>query len=124
MKDSKYSFSVDQEGTGKRHAYRTTVHGIKVRINKLHENFDLEDLSATGCSFRMPEMRCAVNDVLILQFMVRNRVILAGLESHVVRIIDEDIVACSFVNLSSRQEYALDKFVLEIQKRIIALAKI
>ncbi len=123
MADKKYAVSLDDEG-GKRHAYRATVSGIKVRVNKGADFYDLEDLSATGCSFAVPNMTFTEGDAISLQFMVRSRVILAGLEAHIVRIVRENIVACSFANLTSRQEYALDKFVLEIQKRIIALQKI
>ncbi len=116
-------FSLQNDSPTHRHAYRAHVRGINVRVDEEPELYQLVDVSATGCSFHTPQPICREGDLLTLQLEVRQRPILAGLEVRVVRIIKENLVACTFENLSSKQEYALDKLVLEIQKRVIAMNK-
>ncbi len=123
-KRNAFDFTLGEEENTHRHAYRAHVYGIEVRANKSKETYTLMDVSVSGCSFRAPEMVFNVKDVLFLQLEVKGRVILAGIEARVVRIISEEIVACTFEDLTEKQEYALDKLVLEIQKRIIALNRV
>ncbi len=120
----KYKFSLGGETPSHRHAYRAHVRGIGVRVDNDPDLYQLADISATGCSFQTPQVICREDDLLVLQLEVRQRPILSGLEARVVRIINDQLVACSFEQLSPKQEYALDKLVLEIQKRAIAMRKI
>ncbi len=122
-RNTNFDFTL-REVNSNRHAFRAHVYGIEVRVNKGKEAYTLMDVSVSGCSFKVPAMLYNPKDVLFLQLEVRGRVILTGIEARVVRIISEDIVACTFKGLTSKQEYALDKLVLEIQKRIIALNRI
>ncbi len=120
-KKNAFDFTLGEDENTNRHAYRAHVYGIEVRANKGKESYTLVDVSVSGCSFRSTDMMFNTGDYVFLQLEVKGRVILAGLEAKVVRLIGEDVVACSFDGLTEKQEYALDKLVLEIQKRIIAL---
>ncbi len=123
-KQSRFSFTLNEETQSQRHAYRTNVHGIEVRLNKGEHVFNVVDLSVSGCAFQMPKKLLAEGQAFTLQMEVRQRVILADLRAKVIRSTDGGIVACNFLELTERQEYALDKLVLEIQKRMIEVSKL
>ncbi len=123
-KNSRFAFTMDEDGQTQRHAYRTNVHGIEVRLNRGNNIYKVVDLSVTGCAFQMPKKILAEGHILTLQMEVRQRIILADIRARVIRSTDRGIVACNFVDLTERQEYSLDKLVLEIQKRIIEVSKL
>ncbi len=122
-KKSRFSFTLAEDLQGQRHAYRANVHGINVRLNNGKTTYKVVDISVSGCAFQMPQKFLAEGNEFILQLEVSNRVILAGLRAKVIRSLGNGLVACNFINLSERQEVALDKLVLEIQKRIIEVSK-
>ncbi len=121
FKTSNFDFTLGIDEEPQRHSYRAHVYGIEVRLDRGEESYNLMDISISGCAFRAPENVFDVGDQLCLRVEVKGRVILAGIEARVVRFLDNDIVACAFDALTQKQEYTLDKLVLEIQKRIIAL---
>ncbi len=124
-KTSKYDFSLSEEVQGQRSAYRALVHGIEARVNTDAVLQPVVDISVSGCAFQLtPSFTVKENDELLIQLEVRGRVIIAQLKVRVIRVTAQGIAACNFINLSPRQEYALDKLVLEIQKRIIEMKKL
>ncbi len=124
VQQSRFSFTVDEEGQGQRLAYRANVNGIEARLNKGADVYNVVDLSVTGCAFQVPKKILSENQTITLQLEVRQRVILADIRAIVIRSTSQGIVACNFLELTERQEYALDKLVLEIQKRIIEVNKL
>jgi hypothetical protein len=59
-----------------------------------------------------------IGQKLTIALIYRKRLIVRELLARVVRS-QETIVACEFIDLDHRQEYRLDKFVLEVQKTLI-----
>ncbi len=121
MASKQYDFSINDDDNINRHSYRAHVYGIEARINKESRCYNLADISVTGCAFRMNNVPWSVGERLRIQLEVKGRAIISGIDARLVRITSNSIVACSFEKLTEKQEYALDKLVLEIQKRIIAL---
>ncbi len=121
MSSKLYDFSINEDDNINRHSYRAHVYGIEVRVNKGPRCYNLADISVTGCAFRVSNVPWAIGDKLKIQLEVKGRVILSSLDARLVRITPNNTVACSFDRLTEKQEFALDKLVLEIQKRIIAL---
>ncbi len=124
MSSKLYDFSINEDDNVNRHSYRAHVYGIEARVNRGSRCYNLADISVTGCAFRVSNVPWAVDERLKLQLEVKGRVIIAGLEARLVRVTPNNVVACSFERLTEKQEYALDKLVLEIQKRIIALNRV
>ncbi len=124
MKKSSFDFTLPEDKQGQRHAFRANVHGIDVRLNKGKNIYHIVDISVTGCAFQMPQKFFAIGNEFILQMEVSGRVILAGLHARVIRSTAQGLVACTFLKMSERQELAMDKLVLEIQKRIIEVSKL
>ncbi len=124
MQEKQYDFFIDEDGNSNRHSYRAHVYGIEARVNKKSTCYGLSDISVSGCSFKVPMIEWSINERFVLQLEVKGRIILGGIKARMVRATQNNVVACSFEGLSEKQEYALDKLVLEIQKRIIALNRV
>ncbi len=122
-KKSRFAFTLEEDAQGQRHAYRANVHGIEVRLNNGKSTYNAVDISVSGCAFQMPQKFLAEGNEFVLQMEVGGKVILAALRCRVIRSTANGLVACNFFGLSERQELALDKLVLEIQKRIIEVSK-
>jgi hypothetical protein len=56
--------------------------------------------------------------VLRLSLFLDGEIFLDSVEARVIRR-DSELVGCEFQNLDRREEFELDKFVLEVQKRMI-----
>ncbi len=122
-KKSRFAFTLAEDAQGQRHAFRANVHGITVRLNNGKSTYNAVDISVTGCAFQMPQKFLAEGNEFALQMEINGKVILAGLRAKVIRSTATGLVACNFFGISERQEVALDKLVLEIQKRIIEVSK-
>ncbi len=121
---NKYDFSLDDDDQGQRLAYRAMVQGIEARINGGKSTYEVVDISVTGCAIQLPQnINLAEGATFAVQLEVRGRSILTSLRAKVIRVTPRGVVACNFVGMNERQEYALDKLVLEIQKRIIEANK-
>ncbi len=124
-KDSKYDFFLEDDMQGQRNAYRAMVQGIEARINNGKNVYEVVDISVTGCAVQLPQsINLAEGASFNVQLEVRGRTILTALRAKVIRVTPSGIVACNFVGMNARQEYALDKLVLEIQKRYIEASKL
>ncbi len=125
MSESKYDFSLEEDAQSARNAYRAMVQGIEARINGGKSTYEVVDISVSGCAIQLPaNINLAEGATFTVQLEVRGRSILTALRVKVIRVTPKGIVACNFMNMNERQEYALDKLVLEIQKRLIEASKI
>lgn len=103
-----------------RKAYRISLPGLVVWIKEKQHFFVVEDISACGVAFRPFSANDSfqVNQQLSMSIYFKKRLIVKDLLAKVVRRA-EKIIACEFDGLDHRQEYRLDKFVLEVQKTMI-----
>ena len=55
--------------------------------------------------------------------LINKKVFLNKLTAKVMRVLDKGIIGCNFEGVDHRKEVKLDKLVLEVQKRLIAIKK-
>ncbi len=103
-----------------RGSFRVAVRGLRLHVNDLRQSYPVRDLSAGGCSLNAPARDFALRRILTADLHVGDTPYMEGLTLKTVRHIEENIVACAFQSISLKQEYALDKLLLEMQKRSIA----
>lgn len=116
-------FTLDNAQPLQRGAYRAKVRGLQVRIEDDNALYDVYDISAMGCSIIAPQSAYEVGRILDISLEVKKVPIIPDLRARVVRHISQNLMACCFLESSLTQEYALDKLVLEIQKKHIARYK-
>lgn len=80
----------------------------------------IKDISATGFAFTASPSPVAEGENFSIDLLVNKRVYISEIPCVVVRVLDNGLVGCDFIELDRRQEARLDKLVLEIQKRMIA----
>lgn len=108
--------------SGRRQAFRTVTSGLTGRVHGVLDSFGVNDISAGGICLDVAEGVYEKGYQLTIDILIAGKLYLAGLEAHVVRSVDREC-ACAFDGLSRHQELKLDKLVLEMQKRFIALRK-
>lgn len=103
-----------------RKAYRISLPGLVLKIKERQQFYVVEDISACGVAFRPSSANDSfqVEQELTMSLVFKKRLIVKELLAKVVRRA-EKIIACEFIELDHRQEYRLDKFVLEVQKIMI-----
>lgn len=107
----------------KRGAFRASVPGLQVALPG-GVLCQVKDLSAGGVGFSAPQGEVlAADSELQIDLLVADKLYVGALTTRIVRVTPEGTVACSFGELSRSQEMRLDKLVLEMQKRLIALRK-
>ena len=116
MTNEDWSFSYPEKGN-KRRAYRITLSGLYVYLQETSEYLTVRDISATGVSFarKSSVKKFQEKEKVEISIYLDTEPILQNVEGEVVRI-DQNYIPLQFVNLTKRQEYALDKLVLDIQK--------
>lgn len=107
---------------GRRQAFRATPVGVTAKVQGALDSFGVNDISAGGICMTMPTVRYAKGDVLTLDVLIAGRRFLSELSAVVVRSVPMEC-ACAFQGLTRHQELKLDKLVLELQKRAIALRR-
>lgn len=107
---------------GRRQAFRTVTSGLSGRVHGALASFAVNDISAGGICLDIAAGRYAKGQQLTIDILISDKLYLADLAAHVVRAEDKEC-ACAFTELSRHQELKLDKLVLEMQKRFIALRK-
>lgn len=119
------SLPVDRCFACRRRAYRATVRGLQLRVEDDDRLYNVCDISGAGCGLCAPPgtYTYEVGRILSVRLEAGGKILLPGLRAKVVRSLPDCMVACSFQELTQRQEYALDKLVLEIQKRQIDLMR-
>jgi c-di-GMP-binding flagellar brake protein YcgR len=114
------AFTFHYESDNPRRAYRVEVPGLIARLEDLGCECAVKDLSAVGIAFycSKEQERTQPEMVLRLSLFLDGEIFLDSVEARVIRR-DSELVGCEFQNLDRREEFELDKFVLEVQKRMI-----
>lgn len=87
------------------------------------ETFDVADLSAMGLAFMDSAKGFTEGQVIEFDLLINKKVFLNKLTAKVMRVLDKGIIGCNFEGVDHRKEVKLDKLVLEVQKRLIAIKK-
>lgn len=123
MQNEDWSFSYPDEGN-KRRAYRINFPGLYVYLVETAEYFPVWDISAVGVALQTNSKvkTFQKGEKLQMYLYLDTEPILEDIEAEVVRIEDKKI-SLQYVVLTKKQEYALDKLVLDIQKMQIQRGK-
>jgi len=108
-----------------RKAFRTKVPGLAARFPALQLTLDVMDLSATGFAVldKAKDRTFKEGQSLELELLIKGKLFLSGAAAQVIRVLDNGIAGMNFVDLDRQKQIKLDKLVLEVQKRLIALRK-
>jgi hypothetical protein len=106
-----------------RQAYRTNIPGLEALIKSPRVLLPVKDFSASGLALVDAEARLGQGDKFEFDLLLNKKLLIPGLTAKTMRVLEHGLVGCSFVDLDLRKEAKLDKLVLEVQKRIIALKK-
>jgi len=120
--DSRYDaldFHLAQNSRHQRGRYRVAMQGLSLYLEDVAQAFEISDLSAGGCSLRASAALLAVGRIFNGDLHIGETSYLVDLKIKIIRHIAYNSVACAFQTLSRQQELALDKLLLEIQKRSI-----
>lgn len=122
MDDFKFSLpGLDQE---KRNAFRATIPGLEAYVRERRKYYVIHDLSATGMGIKVdPGQGFKEGMSFDCDLYLNKRLYLGGLRATIMRITSKMIAGCEFAVMDTRKEARLDKLVLEVQKRLIALRK-
>lgn len=112
----------DQDGAQRR-AFRAKIPGLTVYIPAKGKSYPVMDLSAMGLAFMDETKGFTEGQVIEFDLLISKKVFLNGLTVKVMRVLDKGLIGCNFENVPPRKEAKLDKLVLEVQKRMIALKK-
>lgn len=105
-----------------RKAFRTRVPGLTARFLELDVTLPVKDLSATGFAVE-GEAGMTEGSEHTIDLLLNDKLFLGDIRSTVIRTMDNGIVGLNFGTLDRRKQQRLDKLVLEVQKRLIALRK-
>ena len=118
-----FELIVPDENGQFRKAFRTKVPGLSVRFPALDRVMDVMDLSATGFAVLDSEKGFKENQSYETELLIKDKLFLRGVNAVVMRVLDNGIIGMNFVDLDRQKQIKLDKLVLEVQKRLIALRK-
>lgn len=118
-----FSISMPGDNDKLRQAYRTRVPGFMVLVKKLNRQYEVKDLSATGFAVMDKEEVFSENTEFEVDFILNKKPFITDINSIVMRVVGNGIVGFNFVDLERKKQIKLDKLVLEVQKRLIALRK-
>jgi c-di-GMP-binding flagellar brake protein YcgR len=106
-----------------RQAFRAELPGLMAMSKTSLALFPVKDISATGMALVDEQARLGHGHEFECDLILNKKTLIHGLKAKVARLFDHGVVGCSFVDLPPRKEAALDKLVLEVQKRYIARHK-
>ncbi len=107
----------------RRGAYRTRVPGLTAKLENCDTEFTVKDLSVSGLGIIDAASHLKEGQTTTVDLFISKRLYLKGVPCSVLRVLDNGTVGLMFEKLERRQEVRLDKLVLEVQKRLIALKK-
>ncbi len=125
MSSEELSFSIagDEQGAQRR-AFRARIPGLAIFIPERGATCEVMDVSAMGLAFKACDgAPFAAGSLVEFDLLINKKVFIPKLRAKVMRTLDNGLVGCNFEGLDRRQEVKLDKLVLEVQKRMIALRK-
>lgn len=121
-------FSVDYQDDGQRghqrRAVRVHLPGLTAWVPEREAFYPVFDLSTFGLAFKDNAKSFQTGQTLTLDVHVQGKVWVVGLDTKVVMVRDDVLVACTFPNMTRLQEQRMDKLSLEIQKRWIKIRKL
>nr|WP_321256727.1 PilZ domain-containing protein [uncultured Pseudodesulfovibrio sp.] len=118
-----FEISIPEDEEQLRKAFRTKVPGLKARFPEQKRLLDVMDLSATGFAVLDAEKSFSEKQTVEVELLINKKLFLSGISALVMRVLDNGIVGLNFVDLERQKQIKLDKLVLEVQKRLIALRK-
>ncbi|BDQ35822.1 pilus assembly protein PilZ [Pseudodesulfovibrio nedwellii] len=118
-----FEISIPEDEEQLRKAFRTKVPGLKARFPEQKRVLDVMDLSATGFAVLDVEKSFSEKQAVEVELLINKKLFLSGISALVMRVLDNGIVGLNFVDLERQKQIKLDKLVLEVQKRLIALRK-
>jgi len=118
-----FEISIPEDEEQLRKAFRTKVPGLKARFPEQKRVLDVMDLSATGFAVHDAEKSFSEKQTVEVELLINKKLFLRGISALVMRVLDNGIVGLNFVDLERQKQIKLDKLVLEVQKRLIALRK-
>lgn len=119
-------FSVSFPGmdNSQRRAFRATVPGLEIFIKQKGGAYAVKDISAMGLAVGGKSLQdFTEGEVYEFDLLLNKKLYIAKMHAKVMRVLDNGIVGCNFEQLDRRQEARLDKLILEVQKRMIAMKK-
>lgn len=124
MPKSDLDFTIGGDNGGsQRRAFRAKIPGVTVTVPGKPAPFEVADLSAMGLAFLDSSKGFTEGTVIEFDLLINKKVFLTKLTAKVMRVLDNGIIGCNFEGVDHRKEVKLDKLVLEVQKRMIALKK-
>lgn len=106
-----------------RQAFRTKVPGFNARFEGVQGEFPVKDLSATGFAISDETQAFAEGKDYVVTLLLKEKTFIAKVDTRAMRVMGNGLVGFNFQNIDRRQQIKLDKLVLEVQKRLIALKK-
>lgn len=107
----------------KRAAFRAAIPGLEMLERKSGRSYSVKDISATGLGASDPEKSLSQGVRYEVDLLINRKPYIEGVAVKVVRQTQSGTAGVIFDGLDRRQEASLDKLILEVQKRLIALRK-
>lgn len=107
----------------KRAAFRAAIPGLEMRERKSGRSYPVKDISSTGLGASDPEKSLRQGERYQVDLLINRKPYIEGVGVKVVRQTQSGTAGVVFDGLDRRQEASLDKLILEVQKRLIALRK-
>ncbi|EGB13350.1 type IV pilus assembly PilZ [Pseudodesulfovibrio mercurii] len=118
-----FNIQLPDEEERLRKAFRTRVPGLTARFSEIGLVLDVSDLSATGFAVIDKNGRFTERETYDVELQIKGRLFLGGTRAMCMRVREDGIVGLNFTDLERQKQIKLDKLVLEVQKRLIALRK-
>ncbi len=119
-----FNFSLPSADSQKRRAFRATIPGLEAYVHGRDRFYPIKDLSATGMGLQaQQDDEFEHGEHFTFDLYLNKKLYLGELEAKIMRIAGQHVVGCVFEAPPPRKEARLDKLVLEVQKRLIALRK-
>lgn len=113
----------DDDGELKRAAFRAAIPGLEMRERASGRSYPVKDISATGLGASDPDKVLRPGVRYEVDLLINRKSYLEGIGVKVVRQTQSGTAGVVFDGLDRRQEASLDKLILEVQKRLIAMRK-
>ncbi len=96
--------------------------GLTANFLDLGVSTPVKDISATGFAVQ-GSAGMKENSEHTVRLLLNDKLFLGDIRCTVIRVVKNGIVGLNFEELDRKQQQRLDKLVLEVQKRLIALRK-
>lgn len=120
-------FSLVEEKSNKRKAFRAKVPGLEVWILERDAAFAVRDLSASGMAVLGLDPGgkpvFSLGELFSADLVLNKRIYLPDVKAKVVRVEENGIAGMLFQDLPARLEARLDKLIVDVQKKSIELER-